>query len=600
MRRLFLLPLCTALLSLLTAGSAPTATVAGRVVDAESGLVVPATVVIRTSDGRIIADHPSYRGGFRCDGSFEKEVPPGDTVIAVTRGFDYLPVQFQRRMRQGERHFEQFVLRRRSPLRKDGWYASDHHAHMIHGERTTLVDFQYVALAGRAEGLDFLSVAQSWNLPLVSPEELDRATRDVSGFGFQLTWNLEAPKNYYRGDASKCLGHGWTVNLRGRTPGGRDVVAELLDISAHDYENEKPPYANFESHALIHSLGGIVSYSHPARFWHGKWGGRGIYPVEENKFVSNMAQELPFDTLVGPTYDCIDILMQPQEKEANAEALKLWFLLLDRGYHIAASASSDATFDNPGRGVPGKVRIYTRIEGKPDLPRIAAAIRSGRSFVTSGPLLVLDIAGRGSGEVITLPAKGRKGRIRAWGDRLTRIEILRNGEIVRSFNADGQSEFTAQFDVNETAGRAWYVARCYGAEDTQVAITNPIWFEPRGWQPPQPAPAHVTGSVLDASTGKALDGSVEVLRMVGKEPVVVSRSRTAGGRFELTTSGTARLRVEAPGYKPLARSVFLDSAPLLETATGLRPGQLTDWNTFEKVKTLLGHVALEFRLERSQ
>lgn len=586
------------LLLLFIAASAWPATVAGRIVDAESGLVIPATVVIRTRDGKIIADHPSYRGGFRCDGNFEKEVPPGDTTIIITRGFDYIPVQSRIVIRDGVRHVERFVLHRRSPLRKDGWYASDHHAHMIHGERTTLVDFPYVALAGRAEGLDFLSVAQMWNVPQVSPEELDRATRAVSTSNFKLIWNIEEPKNYFRGDASTCLGHGWTVNMRGRTRDGRDAIAELLEMNTHDYESEKPPYSNFESHELIHSLGGIVSYSHPARFWRGKWGGSGIYPVEENKFISNMAQELPFDTLVGPTYDSIDILMQPQEKGANAEALKLWFLLLDRGYHIAASASSDATFDNPGRGVPGKVRMYTRIEGKPDLGKVAAAIKSGRSFVTSGPLLVLGIAGHGSGDVVTLPAQGQKGHIRAWADRLARVELIRNGNVIRSFNVpEGQSEFTTQFEVNETGGRAWYIARCYGADDMQVAITNPIWFEPRGWQPPQPVPAHVTGSIRDAGTGKPLDGSVEVVRMVGKEPVVLSRSQFGGGKFEVTTSGTARLRVHVPGYRPLTRSIFLDYSPLLKTATALRPGQLTDWKTFENVKELLGNVALEFRME---
>src|SRR5207244_7039634 len=115
-----------------------------------------------------------------------------------------------------------------------------------------------------------------------------RATHARSTPDFLLTWNLEAPKNYWRGDVSKCMGHGWTVAMRGRTPDGRDAIAELFEMSAHDYESNKPSYPNFESQALIHSLGGIVAYSHPCRWWSGKWGGRGIYPVEENKFVSNM------------------------------------------------------------------------------------------------------------------------------------------------------------------------------------------------------------------------------------------------------------------------------------------------------------------------
>src|ERR1019366_3094644 len=382
----------------------PAATIAGRVIDAETGATIPATIAILASDGAPVTDHPSFQAGFRSSGTFEKEVPAGETSIVVSRGFDYVAVQRRLTLAADERRSETFVLQRRSSLRREGWYCGDNHDHMIHGERTVLVDFPYVALAARAEGLDYLAVAQGWNISNISPEELERVTRALSMPGFTLTWNLEAPKNYWRGDAAHTLGHGWTVGMRGRTTDGRDAIDELLALSAMDYESGKPTVPNFEIQALIHSLGGVTAYSHPARWWRGKWGGQGIYPVEENKFISNMAAELPFDTVSGPTYDAIDILMPPQELKANQEALKLWFLLLNHGYHIAATGSSDATFDRPGGGVPGKVRVYTHLDGGVEMPRVAAAIAAGRSFVTSGPLLVLEIGGGTSGSVVTLPA----------------------------------------------------------------------------------------------------------------------------------------------------------------------------------------------------
>jgi hypothetical protein len=199
--------------------------------------------------------------------------------------------------------------------------------------------------------------------------------------------------------------------------------------------------------------------------------------------------------------------MPPQQGKANQEALKVWFLLLNHGYHIAASGSSDATFDRPG-GVPGKVRMYTHLDGDVEIPRVAAAIQAGRSFVTSGPLLVLEIGGRGSGSVVTLPVPAQKGVIRAWADRLTRVELIRNGVVVRTFDAAAaKTEFTADFDISET-GPAWYIARCYGSDEMQVAFTNPVWFEPRGWQPPRPSRARVGVTVVDSS-GKALDGDCE-------------------------------------------------------------------------------------------
>ena len=584
-------------LFLLAAPAARPASIAGRVIDAETGATIPATITIRASDGAIVTDHPSFQAGFRSPGTFEKQVPAGDITIAVSRGFDYLPIQRRLTLTADERRTETFELRRRSPLRREGWYCGDNHDHMIHGERTILVDFPYVALAARAEGLDYLAIAQNWNLSKVSPDELERVTRALSQPDFTLTWNLEAPKNYWHGDASHTLGHGWTVGMRGRTPDGRNAIAELLALSAMDYESEKPVVPNFEIQALIHSLGGISAYSHPARWWQGKWGGQGIYPVEENKFISNMAAELPFDTVCGPTYDAIDILMPAQEVKANQEALKLWFLLLNHGYHIAASGSSDATFDRPGGGIPGKVRVYTHLDGGVEMPRVAAAIRAGRSFVTTGPLLVLEIGGRGSGSVVMLPAPAQKGTIRAWADRLTRVELIRNGIVVRTFDAAaGKSEFTAEFDISET-GPAWYIARCYGTDATQVAFTNPVWFEPSGWQPPQPARAHVDVAVVDAN-GKALDGDCEVIRMVGMEAVVESQTRFRAGQLSLDTPGTARLRVRVPGYKTATQSILMDFPPLRDLTVNLRPDQLTDWGAFEQIRNHLRHVSLEFHMER--
>jgi hypothetical protein len=345
------------------AHSAPPAVLHGRVIDVETGETIPCTVTIRASDGSILTESRAFGQGFRSSGDFEKAVPPGETVVTVRRGFDYGGVTRKLQLHPGERKELEFQLRRRTPLRKMGWYTSDHHVHMIHGEAVTVADFPSVALAARAEGLDFLSLAQKWAIDRDDPALLDSACRGVSTPDLLLTWNMEAPKNYWLGDVSHCMGHGWIVGMRGYTATGRNPITELNAMSAHDYEREKTPTPNFDSHALIHELGGIVSYTHPARWWRGKWGGRGGYPVETDKFVSNMAAELPFDTIAGPTYDTIDILMQTREEKVNAEGQRLWYMLLNHGYRIPGTASSDATFDNPGGARPGAVRNYTLIAG---------------------------------------------------------------------------------------------------------------------------------------------------------------------------------------------------------------------------------------------
>ena len=66
------------------------ATIAGRVIDAETGTTISATIAILASDGSTVTDHPSFQAGFRSSGTFEKQLPPGETTIVVTRGYDYI------------------------------------------------------------------------------------------------------------------------------------------------------------------------------------------------------------------------------------------------------------------------------------------------------------------------------------------------------------------------------------------------------------------------------------------------------------------------------------------------------------------------------
>ncbi|MGH9668285.1 MAG: hypothetical protein ACRD9L_28010, partial [Bryobacteraceae bacterium] len=60
---------------------AQTAIVAGRIVDEESGGIVPATVALRTSAGSVLTENPGFATGFRSGGEFEKSVPAGSTSV---------------------------------------------------------------------------------------------------------------------------------------------------------------------------------------------------------------------------------------------------------------------------------------------------------------------------------------------------------------------------------------------------------------------------------------------------------------------------------------------------------------------------------------
>lgn len=577
-----------------------------RVVASDTQSVTPCTILLRDAAGTVITSVRSYTAGFRSTGEFRQELPAGPATLTVTKGFDYAGEKREIMIRSGETTEIEIRLNRRTSLAASGWVCGDNHVHMTHGEARIAVDFDYLALAARAEGLDYMSVAQRWNLPQATASAAEAECQRVSKPDCRLTWNLEAPKNYFRGDVSHCLGHGWFLGARATRASGQDIAAEIADMNAGDYQSEKTPTPNFETHALIHAQGGIVSYTHPCRSWVGKWGGRGIYPVEEHKFLSNLAQELPFDTVAGPTYDTVDILMQTHEKEVNAQGERLWYSLLNHGYRLAATASSDASFDNEGRGVPGKVRVYTRTNGSKKISGIAAAMKRGANFVTSGPLLLLSVDGHESGDrVVSERPVRRTARVRAWasgepGEYLSELQLVRNGEVIQRRSVPkGQTSYEWEYSWDEDH-TGWMIARCQGRDpERQVAVTNPVFFDRPGWKAPEPSLAKVRIQVKDSKSGAQLGGVCTALEMIGREPRTLATKEFRDGILELEVPATARLRIESPEYRPMTRSVFLDYKPLLDATLNMKAEQLLTWSTFEELRAILRNVELLFSLEKS-
>ena len=324
-------------------------------------------------------------------------------------------------------------------LRRRGWYGGDSHDHLLHGEKTVPVDFDDVALSAQAEDLQYLSLAQAWPVPEPTPEKLTSIFAPRSTTNCVLTWNLEAPKNYYRGDAGRCLGHCWTLAMRGRTAAGEDVTRLLLEASAHDYEVEKPTFANFESHQLIHAQGGAVFYTHPALVDGPLGRASRLSETGENAGLEHGGGITAGRALLGPTFDGLDVITGSGELGADALAFELWSLLLNHGYRVAATASSDACYDRPDGATPGVARTYTFLDEPFSLEAVARATAKGRTFATTGPLLVLALDKQPAGAAFPADGRQRQLAVEAWASGtdnkgLTRLEVVRNGRVIRTIN----------------------------------------------------------------------------------------------------------------------------------------------------------------------
>lgn len=573
-----------------------------RVLDAATRQPIACNVAIVDAHGHLVTHGQGFREGFRSRGTFTEPLPPGRTRLRITRGPEFKAFATELELRPGETNRLEVLLERQVDLRQRGWFAGDSHVHMIHGEKTLPVDFDQVALAAQAEDLRYLSLSHAWTLEAPTPESLADELNRRSTPDCLLTWNLEAPKNYYRGDAGRCLGHCWTLGMQGRTPAGHDVITMLLAASAWDYESHKPSFANFESHALIRAQGGAVFYTHPARWWTGPWGGQGGYPKQASMRISNMAVELPLDVLAGPTFDGLDLITGTGEFAADQKAFQLWALLLNHGYRLAATASSDACFDRPGGAVPGTARVYTFVEGDFSLSAVAQATARGRTFVTTGPLLLTSLDGHPPG--IALPADGRPRtlHVEAWSSGATtgglaRVELLRNGELFQEAALAGQpTAFRTNWALTEHQ-TAWYCVRAFGTDERrQRAISGAFFFDPQPWHAPEPVRARIEVRVVAADSGQALDATLTEISYAGVQPQAGPTHRLADGSGLLSVPATARLQASARGHEAVTLSPFFDHPELIEFVTQLNAEDLLDWATFERIRALLGEVRLTFRL----
>ncbi len=194
-----------------------------------------------------------------------------------------------------------------------------------------------------------------------------------------------------------------------------------------------PPYKGTNVHAVFsfahkNAPSSILQVNHPRL---GK--GIGYFDV----FHWNNKQPTPFGMLTD--FDTLEVYngyesRTPEQVEA---VLRDWFALLNLGHRYAATGSSDShRIQYQWAGYPRTMAIVGEDaagdRGTPiDTQAVVAAIRKGHSFVTTGPMIELTLAGAHPGDEVATEDAELKGhlRIRAapWVD-VTSAEVIVGGK----------------------------------------------------------------------------------------------------------------------------------------------------------------------------
>ena len=166
-----------------------------------------------------------------------------------------------------------------------------------------------------------------------------------------------------------------------------------------------------------------------------------------------------------------------------------WYRFLDLGYRLPIVAGTDKMSSE----VPvGAVRAYVHLLSDEPLSfdTWAAAVRAGRTFVTSGPILELAVDGHEPGDVIRMRSAGRLEaavRVRAAQPVVTDLELIVDGRVVAAVSAaEGVTSLELRETVEIEAG-AWIAARSRSANviesaftTSMAAHTSPVYVEVDG------------------------------------------------------------------------------------------------------------------------
>jgi hypothetical protein len=442
-----------------------------------SGKPLPVRVSILASDQRayapddgwIHADDGFDRGlqktethYFHCAASCSVSLPTGAAQVTVRRGFRYGPVQQTVRIEPGRTSTLSPKLALDAlPDAFGAWLSADLHVHMNYGGvyRNTP---RHLKEQARAEDLDVVH-----NL-VVNKEE--RVPDIAYGPGPDPTGGDDVVLLHAQEYHTSYWGHAALLHL------GQHYV--LPDFASYRHTAFASPYPyNGVIAGLAREQGGLLGYVHPFDV-----------DVDPGKDAS-LTNALPADVAHG-NVDYLEVMGFSDHKATAG----VWYRLLNLGFRLPAGAGTDAMANYASlRGPVGMNRVFLDTDGTRSPAALRDALRSGRTFVSNGPLLGLIVADQHPGDVVHVEGAGPVPLRVAMRSPVPvdHLELVVNGRVAQTFDLRGDRR-TLDFDGTlelETSGwvvlRAWNDQADPGVLDLYpYATTSPIYVES-----PTPRPA---------------------------------------------------------------------------------------------------------------
>lgn len=435
-----------------------------RILD-ESGRPAPARIWGPAADGKFYVPEDAYaRVGasgthyFHARARFSVEVPPGRMTVHAARGFEYRPTALEVEIRPGQTTTATLRLRRWAKLSALGWHSGSTHVHVNYSGN----------LGNTLENLLFLSEAEDQNFLNVLIANKDNR---ILGYEHFVPGGGEHPLTRGKPGVRLLVGQEYRPPFYGHV--------FLLGLREHPIS----PFATGYEGTAIESLypsntdmlrkaraqGAVTAYVH-------------AFAGDKDPLDADLgaARALPVDAALGN-------VEAVEWSAAGRAALQVWHHLRNLDLPIAPVGGEDSITDLHIGKLIGSVRTYAFLGRERTVEAWLRAIRQGRTFMSTGPLLLLRIGGRGPGEEVRLPPEGGTVQIEAEVHSpapLRKVVVYRNGQ-----------EF---LEVPLAAGgRSGKLRR-------QVPVSESCWFSLYAEGDPHPA--------FDAAWLQAVTNAVRVYR----------------------------------------------------------------------------------------
>jgi len=384
---------------------------------------------------------------FHAIGPFELEVPAGALSLEAVRGFGYTPAMTKVDVRPGVTTTATLQPREFAP-RLEGWYSGDTHAHDLHQGRFGLTH----------KTLFDQSVAEDLNVTNVlihmDGTRLMGRWQDLTGEPDRLSTRTHILQfaEEFRGS----LGHIGMLGIR-------NYILPLtggVNNTAYEQTASDLPYLDG-----ARAQGGIAGFMHPY--------------LNAGKDAAGWSGSLiPVDVALGKG-EFYDVASLYSDELASAE---MYYRLLNCGFRLAATGGTDNFPDVFRDPPPGTDRTYAKVDGPLTVAAWLAAVKAGRTFGTTGPLITLEVDGQGPGSELKLTGSAPvRITIRARSiSPIDRIELIVNGRVVQS--AAAAADLTARLDAAlPVPDGGWIAARAIGPVSQYVgdsyafAQTTPVY-----------------------------------------------------------------------------------------------------------------------------